>query len=84
MGGCLVLTCPPKQMPRESTSAGSTIWCITTLVAAIETISSLASSSKGQLAGSTMLPYTNISRVSTKLMLSIKDLLAGSHAVGMT
>ena len=54
--GARVLTCPPKQMPSESTSAGRTIWCMTTLVAAMDTISSLASSSKGQLAGSTMLP----------------------------
>ncbi len=34
-------TCPPKQMPRESTSEGSTIWCMTTRVAAIDTVSSL-------------------------------------------
>ena len=50
------LTCPPKQIPKESTSAGRTIWCMTTLLAAIETISSFPSSCRGQLAGSTTLP----------------------------
>lgn len=38
------LTCPPKQIPKESTSAGRTIWCMTTREAAIDTISSFPSS----------------------------------------
>ena len=49
-------TCPPKQIPKESTSAGRTIWCMTTREAAIDTISSFPSSCRGQLAGSTTLP----------------------------
>lgn len=44
-------TCPPKHMPRASTSAGATIWCMTMRVAPIGTVSGSVSGTSAEGAG---------------------------------